>query len=225
MKSKRTQPPSAYELDTYVRQRARQLNINLTQLAEKVGITRQGLYDLLKNNGEKSELGTLIKLSNAISVHPFVLLRLIFDNSIHPNFTTSSAIHHCDATGFIADVTIPDGSIVFANATFTKTWKIQNIGSVDWIGRTLVCMDEKIEYISRSPEFASPIARRGLTPSQNAIPIPKTLPGQTVELSVEFIAPDYPGTQLSYWKMTDGKGRLCFPEIEGLSCVVKVITI
>lgn len=188
-------------------------------------MSRQGLVKLLKLNGEKSELITLIKLANAVEVHPFVLLRLIFDKYINKEFATTGAIHLHDATGFISDVTIPDGMTIFANAVFVKTWQIQNVGSVAWTDRILVCVDEKIEFVRRATDFAATIAKRGLIPTQGSIPIPETLPGQSVELSVQFTAPAYPGTQISYWKMVDNNGKFCFPESEGLSCVVKVITI
>ena len=197
----------------------------MTDLAEKIGMSRQGLVKLLKLNGEKSELITLIKLANAVEVHPFVLLRLIFDKFINKEFVTTGAIHLHDATGFISDVTIPDGMTIFANAVFVKTWQIQNVGSVAWTDRILVCVDEKIEFVRRATDFAAPIAKRGLIPTQGSIPIPETLPGQSVELSVQFTAPVYPGTQISYWKMVDSNGKFCFPKSEGLSCVVKVITI
>jgi transcriptional regulator with XRE-family HTH domain len=210
--------------DNYLEDRIKQLNISFAEAARRAGISRQTLYDL-RDNAEKSQMLTLIKVANALEVHPFVLFRLIFDKLISKDFASSSAIHSRDATGFIADVTIPDGMVVFANAVFSKTWRIQNIGAVEWRDRELICMDEPIEFIHHASEFAAPKTQRGLLPTQTRIPIPLTLPGEQVDLTVEFTAPDYPGTIMSYWKMVDEKGRLTFPELEGVSCVVKVITI
>ena len=117
-------PNALDDLNSYVRRRANQLKITLEKLAEKTGITRQGLDKLLKLNGEKSSLSTLIKLANAIEVHPFVLLRLIFATK---EFTEEGALHLHDATGFISDVTIPDGLTVFSNQVFVKTWEIRDV--------------------------------------------------------------------------------------------------
>ena len=36
------------------------------------------------------------------------------------------------ATKFIKDVTIPDGTPIPINTRFTKTWRVQNIGTVPW---------------------------------------------------------------------------------------------
>jgi transcriptional regulator with XRE-family HTH domain len=210
--------------DNYLEDRIKQLNISFAEAARRAGISRQTLYDL-RDNAEKSQMLTLIKVANALEVHPFVLFRLIFDKLISKDFASSSAIHSRDATGFIADVTIPDGMLVFANTFFSKTWRIQNIGAVEWRDRYLICLDDTLEFKHHATDFASPKAQRGLIPTQNRIPVPRTLPGEAVDLTVEFTAPDYPGTMMSYWKMQDSSGKLNFPEIEGLSCVVKVMTI
>ncbi|HSM72275.1 MAG TPA: NBR1-Ig-like domain-containing protein, partial [Anaerolineales bacterium] len=38
----------------------------------------------------------------------------------------------CYQAKFIADVTIPDGTRFDANTTFTKTWRLKNIGACAW---------------------------------------------------------------------------------------------
>src|SRR5512143_426233 len=38
----------------------------------------------------------------------------------------------CDWAQFVADVTIPDGTQIQPGATFTKTWRLKNIGYCTW---------------------------------------------------------------------------------------------
>lgn len=74
--------------------------------------------------------------------------------------------------------------IVLANAVFSKTWRIQNIGTVEWRDRYLICLDDTLEFKHHATDFASPKTQRGLIPTQNRIPIPKTLPCEAVDLIV-----------------------------------------
>jgi hypothetical protein len=38
----------------------------------------------------------------------------------------------CDRAQFVSDVTAPDGSSFAPGATFTKTWRLMNIGTCTW---------------------------------------------------------------------------------------------
>ena len=61
-----------------------------------------------------------------------------------------------------------------------------------------------------------------IVPRVVRIPVPTTLPGEVVRLTVNFTAPAMPGTFLSYWKSVFEDGTLCFPEAQGLSVKVRV---
>ncbi|MDI1279380.1 NBR1-Ig-like domain-containing protein [Methylobacter sp.] len=213
------------EFSTYVKQRADSLGLNMSELARQAGISRQGLYALLDGTTEQAKISTLITLAKALQVHPMVLFRELLHQLDFPKFSTASAKYRFDASGFIQDVTIPDNTTVFTGQVFTKVWEIQNIGHVNWLGRKLVCMDRKAD-IPVVPEYiAAPEAVRGLIPTRRIIDIPDTLPGESVMLSMEFIAPSYPCSLISYWKMTDEHEEICFPEAEGLSCMVRVVSL
>jgi Ig-like domain from next to BRCA1 gene/Helix-turn-helix domain len=114
----------------------------------------------------------------------------------------------CDDDRFVADVTIPDGASVRAGYTFVKTWEIQNTGLVPWQGR----------YLTRQGLLTGP----GLCDSAPRVAIPSTKPGQDVRISVTFTAPSLPGSCRVDWKMTDGQGRLYFPDRAGLYVIVNV---
>ncbi len=50
-------------------------------------------------------------------------------NTLPPAATATS---NCDNGSFIADVTIPDDTVIDAGDTFTKTWRLKNIGGCSW---------------------------------------------------------------------------------------------
>jgi len=87
------------------------------------------------------------------------------------------------------DVTIPDNTIMTPGQEFTKTWKIKNIGSCTWgEGYSLI-----YSYGNKMAGVAQPL------PSAIA-------PGEEVDVSVTFKAPDLPGTYFSFWTMSNAKG-------------------
>ncbi len=157
-----------------------------------------------------------------MQVHPISLLRFICQGKNLPHYSSVSAIHRYDGGALIRDLTMPDNSQVLAGEHFVKTWLIQNIGEEVWKNRYYRCIDDQLEISSRTA-LRPPSTRQGLKPDQATIPIPETPPNQTVEISIGFTAPDYPATIISYWKMFDETGEMCFPKMEGLCCVVRVI--
>jgi hypothetical protein len=97
----------------------------------------------------------------------------------------------CDKAQFIADVTIPAGTLMFSGTTFRKTWRFTNVGSCDWSNYQIVFFGgEKMNTVS----FA---------------PIPTTvLVGQTVDISLDMIAPLEPGRHYGYWMFRNNNGAL-----------------
>lgn len=137
-----------------------------------------------------------------------------------------------DRSVFVADITIPDGTLVAPGARFTKVWELQNVGTVPWVGRVLRCIDEQLDVrlidadgTAGIPGIAH-VARvaEKLQPDAMEIAVPHTAPGEIVRLSVDFKAPTVPSTCISYWKSFFEDGSLCFPNSVGLSCKVRVIS-
>lgn len=214
-----------YEFSEYVRARAASLGISISELARLTGISRQGLYGLLDGTSGQAKISTLMALASALRVHPVVLFRHLVHQMNMPKFATTGSKYQCDASGFVRDVTIPDNDIVTTGQTFTKVWEIQNVGHVVWKNRRLICVDQPVGFAAIMEGIALPNPNRLLKPTHHSIDIPETQPGDTVMLSVEFTSPDYPCNVMSYWKMTDESGDICFPETEGLSCLVQVVSI
>ena len=101
-------------------------------------------------------------------------------------------VNLCDQGAFIKDVTIADGTTIGADANFTKTWRIQNIGTCTWTtGYALV--------FSSGSQMKGPAA---LNFSQNVAP------GQTIDLSVSLTAPLSQGVYRGDWMLRNSAGIL-----------------
>ena len=112
-----------------------------------------------------------------------------------------------------------------AGQRFVKRWLLQNSGSVPWTGRVMRCMDGDIVVARRNAQGELvPLFTPGLTAVKSQVPVPDTKPGQTAEISAEFIAPELPCNVLSLWRMHTSEGTLCFPQHSGLWCRVTVMT-
>lgn len=91
---------------------------------------------------------------------------------------------------FVADVTIPDGTVIKAGTTFTKTWRMRNTSGCDWgEGYTIAFFSDTPMH----PTGSEPVRP---TPS-NAI----------VEISVPLTAPSQPGVYTTTWRLKDPAGR------------------
>ncbi len=97
-----------------------------------------------------------------------------------------------DKAIFKDDVTIPDNTVIAAGGTFTKTWRLQNIGSCTW--------DENYGVVLEQGEAMSAQSPISLTVS--------VAPGDEVDLSVKLIAPLTPGTYRAEWKLKNPDGFL-----------------
>ncbi len=96
-----------------------------------------------------------------------------------------------DNAKWLADVTIPDYSLVAPSSNFVKTWNIQNTGTTTWT------QDYKLIYLE------------GLQGTNNTVTINLTkevAPGESVDVSVPFTAPATNGTYSSAWKMYTASG-------------------
>ncbi len=106
----------------------------------------------------------------------------------------STATSICDraAAGNPIDVTIPDDTLVKPGETFTKIWSLSNAGTCSW---TI-----QYEAVWFSGEMMGAPSSVALTDN--------VLPGETVEISVDMVAPLAPGTFQSNWKLRNPAGQL-----------------
>lgn len=114
-----------------------------------------------------------------------------------------------DASRFVRDVTVPDGSIFEPGEPFEKVWEVQNIGSTSWRNRAL--------------QRVGTARGRGQIESEPTTPIPDTPPGKLCLIGMSLHAPLQPGSYYAEWKMVDGDGRQCLPKQTALFLRIDVV--
>jgi hypothetical protein len=106
--------------------------------------------------------------------------------------TSPPPTQSCDVAQFIDDVTIPDGTTLDPNETFTKTWRLKNVGTCSWTSSYAV--------VFSSGDSMNGPATQALAGNVN--------PGQTVDISVDLTAPATDGSYKGYWKLRNASGVL-----------------
>jgi len=101
-----------------------------------------------------------------------------------------TATTSCDKALFVTDVSYPDNTPVPAGTNFTKTWRLQNIGSCSWTPSYAVVFVS--DNIMNGPTV------QALSGNVN--------PGQTVDVSVNLQAPSSNGTYTSSWGLRNPSG-------------------
>jgi len=91
----------------------------------------------------------------------------------------------CYDAVFVADVTIPDGMIISPGATFTKTWRLLNNGNCTW-----------------DQTYALQLVQGDPLGSVTKVPLTQVVrPGQTVDISIDMVAPTQDGYYSGYWRI------------------------
>jgi hypothetical protein len=82
---------------------------------------------------------------------------------------------------------VKDGTVFTPNSIFTKTWRIENIGTCTWTGdyHLIFSSGDRMEGPDRI-SFTESVA-----------------PGESVVLSVELVAPDDPGRYRGFWQLSN----------------------
>ncbi len=105
-----------------------------------------------------------------------------------------------DGMQFVADVTVPDGTIFGLNTPFIKTWRLRNSGSCFWSGYHIVFSDgEPMGTLDQ--------------------PIPDMPAGEEFDLSVEMTAPGGAGSYTGRWQVQSPDGAV----LGTVTCVIQVV--
>lgn len=97
----------------------------------------------------------------------------------------TNTLDPCDQGQFIADVTVPDGTIFSPGDHFTKTWRIKNVGTCSW-----------------NPNYSLVFASGNSMSDNIAFSLIGNVdPGEAVDISVDLIAPNTPGEYTGYWQL------------------------
>jgi hypothetical protein len=98
----------------------------------------------------------------------------------------------CLAAQFISDVNTPDGTVLKPNQSFTKTWRLKNMGSCTWT------TDFDMVFVGGNA-MSAPAAVDIVTAVR---------PGEVADFSVSMAAPANPGTYRSNWQLRNGSGTI-----------------
>jgi murein DD-endopeptidase MepM/ murein hydrolase activator NlpD len=115
-------------------------------------------------------------------IDPFPFLDAFDGAAAQPRLT--------DNLVFVADVTIPDGSLIPAGAQFIKTWRVRNQGTTEW-GQGYVFIFSENTPMAQVTEM----------------PLPPSKPGEESTISITLTAPSEPGRYKSTWQAHNPDGR------------------
>jgi hypothetical protein len=98
----------------------------------------------------------------------------------------------CDRIGFLSDLNIPSNSVFVPGSSFTKVWRLKNIGTCTW-----------------KTTYRLVLVGGDLLGGQNLMPLPREVaPGETIDLTMKFKAPLVPGTYRGNWQIRNDKGEI-----------------
>lgn len=104
--------------------------------------------------------------------------------------STASNVDCIDKAAFVADVTIPDNTLLKKNTDFTKTWRIKNVGTCTWAeGYRLI------------------FARGQILSGPPTSPLPNAKPGEFIDVSVNLKTPSEGGTYAGDWEFQNPAGK------------------
>lgn len=109
-----------------------------------------------------------------------------------PAQLTRAAGCNLAAAGKPIDMTIPDNTRLKPGDSFLKTWRLVNVGTCTWTRRYTAVWFSGENLASRKEE-----------PFREDV-----LPGQSVDLSIDMVAPQKAGSYQSNWKLRDENGQL-----------------
>ncbi len=89
----------------------------------------------------------------------------------------------------IADVTVPIGAVLQPGQRVEKIWRMRNTGDCPWLDYTWT-------FISGN-SMGGP----------DNVPVPRTEPGGTTDISVPLQVPSLPGTYTGIWGLKNAEGR------------------
>ena len=98
----------------------------------------------------------------------------------------------CDVMTFVADMSVPDGTVLNPGEAFRKTWRIKNSGTCAW---------------TTAYQFVFTRGDRIGAPESVSLPVPVN-PGESVDISVDMTAPVNSGTYRGHWMLKNPSGRL-----------------
>ncbi len=114
-----------------------------------------------------------------------------------PSPTTAAPPAACtNNAAFVTDVSVPDGTVQAAGATFNKIWRLSNNGTCAW--------GAGYQFVFISGEAMT---------SNTVVSAPATAPGATADLLVAMTAPAGGGNHSGTWRMRAADGAVFGPSV------------
>jgi murein DD-endopeptidase MepM/ murein hydrolase activator NlpD len=110
-----------------------------------------------------------------------------------PNLTPSTPTVQpstCDRAEFIADVNVPPGTVISPATTFTKTWRLKNLGPCTWT--------TSYSLVFFYGDMMGALSSAAFTQSVDV--------GETVDISINMTSPNAPGSYRGYWMFRNASG-------------------
>lgn len=96
----------------------------------------------------------------------------------------------CDRAEFIADVNVPPGTVMSPGTTFTKTWRLKNLGPCTW-----------------TTSYGLVFFHGDSMGASSSMALPQSVAaGETVDISINLTAPNAPGSYRGYWMFRNSSG-------------------
>lgn len=106
-------------------------------------------------------------------------------NTPTPTPTSAAAPACVNNATFVADITVPDGTVLSPTQAFTKIWRLSNpAGGCAW-----------------GPGYQFVFVSGSAMTSNTVVPVPNTPPGGVADLAVPMTAPTQPANYSSSWRL------------------------
>jgi uncharacterized protein YkwD len=132
---------------------------------------------------------TLPPTRQALTVPTSVPPTSTLDASTATTAIATSSANCREGAILVEDVTYPDNTRLEAGESFTKTWKLQNVGTCTWSGYVVAFVN--------GDRMSSP----------DSVPVPETPARSPVDVSVELTAPSSDGTYRGNFELRDAEGH------------------
>ena len=102
----------------------------------------------------------------------------------------TAVVTSCDNSVYISDVTIPDGTVIPAGQSFTKTWRVSNNGSCAWTATYQLVFISGDSLGGKATAIGTAVS-----------------PGQAADVSVVLTSTSATGTITGTWRLSNDKGQ------------------
>ncbi|MCC6299904.1 MAG: hypothetical protein IT314_11435 [Anaerolineales bacterium] len=120
----------------------------------------------------------------------FSLTPSVTGTQFTPTVNAASLALGCNNLFLIRDETIPAGTVMKPKETFTKTWKVENNGTCDWV------FQYRLVFISGNQMDGEPAGLGKVIPPQ-----------KWTQISIGLTAPKQPGTYTGTWRLGTQAGN------------------